>query len=82
MPKLSARTSQYRPSGEKRVFTDETGRLWSAAYAGEAIVFTCVSDGRQTGRAIAVAAGDVGGDVGDDTLRAWLGSAPHIGRLT
>jgi hypothetical protein len=82
VPKVSARTNQYRPTGGERVFADESGRLWTAGYTGEAIVFTCVSDGRQSGRAIAISAGDVAGDVGDDTLREWLGAAPRIGRLT
>ena len=83
MPRVSPRAvTQYRASGGERVFADESGRLWNAAYTGEAIVFTCVSDGRQSGRAIAVTDGDLAGDVGDDTLRAWLSSAPRIGRLT
>ena len=82
MPKVSARASDYGPSGGERVFTDETGQVWNASYTGEAMVFTCVSDGRQSGRAIAIPAGDLAGGVGDDKLRAWLGSAPRIGRLT
>lgn len=82
MPKVSARTIQYRPSGGERVFADDTGRLWNAAFTGEAMVFTCVSDGRQSGRAIAIPAGGLAGDVDDDTLRGWLDAAPRIGRLT
>ena len=82
MPKVSAGAVRFRPSGGERIFADETGRLWSAGFTGEAIVFTCVSDGRQSGRAIAVTAEDLSDDLGDDTLRAWLSSAPHIGRLT
>ena len=82
MPKVSAGTSRRRPSGGERIFADETGRLWSAAFTGEAMVFMCVSDGRQSGRAIAVTPDDVSDDLGDDRLRAWLSSAPHIGRLT
>jgi hypothetical protein len=82
VPRVSVGATPYRPSGEERVFADEAGRLWSAAFTGEAIVFSCVSDGRQSGRAIAVTANDLSDDLGDDTLRAWLGSAPHIGRLT
>jgi hypothetical protein len=83
VPKASrARTTEYRPSGGDRVFADERGRLWNAAYTGEAIVFTCVSDGRQSGRALAIPAGDLAGDVGDDKLREWLDHAPHIGTLT
>lgn len=82
MPKISAGAIPYQPSGGERTFADEAGRLWSAMFTGEAMVFTCVSDGRQSGRAIAVAADDLRDDLGDDTLRAWLSSAPHIGRLT
>ena len=82
MPKVSARPVDHGPSEGERVFADEMGRLWNAVCAGEAMVFTCVSDGRQSGRAIAITAGDVADDVGDDTLRDWLGSAPLIGRLT
>ena len=82
MPRISARQQTDGPPGEERVFADEIGRRWSAAFSGEAIVFTCVSDGREYGRAIAIAAGEVADDVGDDMLREWLGSAPRIGRLT
>ena len=82
MPRLSARPTRSGSSGTERVFTDETGRQWCAAYAGEAIVFTCVSDGRESGRAIASTDGDLSGRVGDEELRMWLGSAPKIGRLT
>ena len=82
MPKLTARPSGSGPSGRERVFADERGRLWNAAYAGEAIVFTCVSDGRESGRAIAITDGELTGDVANEELRIWLGSAPRIGRLT
>jgi hypothetical protein len=77
-----ARAVEHRPTGDERVFADESGRTWSATFTGEAIVFTCVSDGRQSGRAIAIPAGGLAGDVGDDKLREWLSAAPHIGRLT
>jgi hypothetical protein len=82
VPRVTPRAHQYRASGGERVFTDEAGRLWSAAYTGEALVFTCVSDGRQSGRALAVSVSELAGEVGDDLLRMWLGSAPSIGRLT
>jgi hypothetical protein len=64
------------------VFADELGRLWSAAHTGEAVVFTCISDGRQSGRALAVDLATLADEVGDETLRAWLAAAPRIGRLT
>jgi hypothetical protein len=82
VPRLSASENSYRPSGGERVFSDGEGRLWSAANTGEAIVFTCISDGRQSGRAIAVDLARLGTEVGDETLRAWLDAAPRIGRLT
>ena len=82
MPRVTADAGKYRPSGGERVFSDEMGRLWSAANTGEAIVFTCISDGRQSGRAIAVDLATLTADVGDETLRAWLQAAPRIGRLT
>jgi hypothetical protein len=71
----------YRPSGGERVFADDRGRLWSAAHLGDAIVFTCISDGRQSGRAIAVGLMGLDESVGDETLRAWLNAAPRIGTL-
>ena len=81
MPRLSARSTTYRPSGGERVFADDKGRLWSAAPTGEAIVFTCISDGRQSGRALAVELAGLDDSVGDETLRAWLNAAPRIGTL-
>ena len=81
MPRLSTRSNTYRPSGGERVFADDKGRLWSAAHTGEAVVFTCISDGRQSGRALAVELARLDDSVGDDTLRAWLKAAPRIGTL-
>jgi hypothetical protein len=81
MPRLSASSTTYRPSGGERVFADDKGRLWSAAPTGDAIVFSCISDGRQSGRAIAVDLAKLDDSVGDDTLRAWLTAAPRIGML-
>lgn len=97
MPRLSQRSSHTRPSGGDRVFTDASGRLWSAVAqmdgpGGVTVIFTCITDGRQSGRALVVelpdAAGGAGGgggevgDIGDELLRAWLEAAPRIGRLT
>lgn len=81
MPRISTRSTTYRPSGGERVFADDKGRLWSAAHTGEAVVFTCISDGRQSGRAIGVDLASLDDSVGDDTLRAWLNAAPRIGTL-
>lgn len=86
MPRLSNRQKDIRPSGGERVFTDASGRLWSALTTsddhGATIVFTCITDGRQAGRAIVIDLSQEVGDVGDETLRAWLEAAPRIGRLT
>jgi hypothetical protein len=86
MPRLSSKEPNLRPSGGERVFTDAFGRLWSAASIpndqGVAVVFTCINDGRQSGRAIVIELTQEVGDVGDETLRAWLEAAPRIGRLT
>ena len=86
MPKLSSKELNTRPSGGERVFTDANGRLWSAASInsdqGLTVVFTCINDGRQSGRAILIDLTQEVGDVGDEILRAWLEAAPRIGRLT
>lgn len=86
MPKSSTRHPPRRPSGGERVFADDAGRLWSAAQsAGSpdgAVVFTCISDSRQSVRAIATDGSVPMIDVADETLRAWLRQAPRIGRLT
>src|SRR3954462_15744965 len=86
-----------RSSGGERVFTDEAGRLWSAALhpaAGAAaaagarpglvLVFACISDARQPMRAVAAAdpALLLAGGADDDDLRRWLRQAPAMGRLT
>ena len=86
MPRLSTRSTVHRSSEDDRVFADDEGRLWSAAHLGDATVFTCISDGRQSGRALAVDVVDVApapldDSVGDETLRAWLNAAPRIGTL-
>ena len=86
MPRSSIREKPTRPSGGERVFTDGSGRLWSAASItdenGATVVFTCISDGRKSGRALVVQLTGEVGDVEEDTLRAWLEAAPRIGRLT
>jgi hypothetical protein len=82
MPRLSPRYTTRRPSDGQRVFADEKGRLWSAVKSGDAVVFACISDGRQSGRAIALDPHGLDDSVGDDTLRAWLKAAPRIGTLS
>jgi hypothetical protein len=86
MPRLSTKEKDLRPSGGERVFTDAFGRLWTAIATttddGVTVVFTCITEGRQSGRAIAIDLTQEVDDVGDETLRAWLEAAPRIGRLT
>ena len=81
MPRVSNSSTTFTPSGGERVFADDRGRLWSAAHAGEVIVFTCISDGRHSGRAIVVNLAKLDRTVNDDALRAWLEAAPRIGML-
>src|SRR5687767_15848419 len=80
MPRLSNKELNTRPSGGERVFTDDAGRLWSASshrddQGGVTVVFTCINDGRQSGRAILIDLPEEVGDVGDEVLRAWLEAA-------
>jgi len=82
MARLSTRSSTNRPSGDERVFADDAGRLWSATQTASAMVFTCISDARQSGRALAVEGMVRGEEIGDETLRAWLRVAPRIGTLS
>ena len=86
MPRNSQRITAARPSGGERVFTDDEGRLWSAAFeerhdADAALVFRCISDGRQSVRAMSVDP-DALADAVDEALRLWLHHAPRIGILS
>lgn len=82
MPTQFTRDTNPRPSGGARVIADDQGRLWTAMHDGEAIVFACISDRRQTGRALVVDFANLDDSIGDDTLRAWLNAAPRIGTLS
>jgi hypothetical protein len=82
MPTQSTRDTNLRPSGGARVIADDKGRLWTAVHIGDAIVFACISDRRQTGRALVVDFPSLDDQIGDDTLRAWLNAAPRIGTLS
>ncbi|MGE5731138.1 MAG: hypothetical protein ACM37U_04305 [Gemmatimonas sp.] len=64
------------------MIADDQGRLWTAVQIGDAIVFDCISDRRQTGRALVVDFASLDDTIGDDTLRAWLNEAPRIGTLS
>ena len=83
---VSSRNPPQRSSGGERVFTDDEGRLWSAALEerdepGGALVFRCISDGRQSIRALSVDPLTLP-DAADEVLRAWLHAAPRIGTLS
>jgi hypothetical protein len=87
VPESSTRDPSHRSSGGERVFTDALGRLWSASYVadeagGGAVMFTCVSEVRQSSRAIAARLPEGVEEVEEGTLRAWLEKAPRIGTLT
>lgn len=82
MTRMSTRRSTNRPSGDERVFADERGRLWSASRTAGALIFTCISDARQSGRALALESAMREDEIGDETLRAWLSAAPRIGTLS
>ena len=68
------------------MFADESGRLWSSAFArhaGEwAVVFACITDARQPIRALSLSGDERPSDVSEATLRAWLAEAPRLGPLT
>lgn len=74
-----------RPSGEERVFAGADGRLWGASHRSDAkqgaVVFTCITDSRQSVRAAAVEAAFRLADATDEQLRHWLVDAPVLGKL-
>ena len=86
MQRATSRHPPHRHSGGERVFTDDEGRLWCAALEQRddldgALVFRCISDGRQSVRALSVDPVALP-DAGDEILRAWLRAAPRIGLLS
>ena len=86
MPEPSTRKPPRRKSGGERVFADDAGLLWSASNApgsaAGAVVFSCISDSRQSVRAIQVESAVALAEADDELLRTWLREAPKIGRLT
>ena len=76
------RPNKQAPADEQHVFADDVGRLWSAVLTARAVVFTCISDARQSSRALAIEDTVREDDAGDEALRAWLGAAPKIGSLS
>ena len=86
MQRATSRHPPHRHSGGERVFTDDEGRLWSAALEQRddldgALVFRCISDGRQSIRALSVDPLALP-EAADEVLRAWLHAAPRIGTLS
>ena len=81
MSRESTRRRALQSSTDGHVFADESGRLWTAVHTAHALVFTCISDARQSSRAIALDDTMREDEAGDETLRAWLGAAPKIGSL-
>ena len=85
MPHPTPRHPPRAQAEGQRVFTDESGLLWSASFTrsgGGAVEFSCVGDARRPVRAIAVDGAVALAEISDETLRAWLRDAPRIGRLT
>lgn len=82
MSRQFTRRPAKQPPIDGRVFNDDAGRLWSAVYTASAVVFTCISDARQSRRALAIEDVQREDETGDQTLRAWLGAAPKIGSLS
>jgi hypothetical protein len=82
MSRQSTRQSTKQPPANCRVFSDDDGRLWTVVRTPSAVVFTCISDARQSGRALAIEDALREEQTGDETLRAWLGAAPKIGSLS
>ena len=82
MSRLSTPRKIEQSSSDEHVFADEAGRLWTAVETRDAMVFTCISDARQSRRALAIDDTMREDEAGDETLRAWLGAAPKIGSLS
>jgi hypothetical protein len=83
--RVGSRTNRH--SAGARVFSDDAGRLWSAAFArlesGWAVVFACITEARQPVRALALSDDDGRpAELSEPVLRVWLTHAPRIGPLT
>jgi hypothetical protein len=75
-----------RSSGVERLFADEAGRLWSAGrtftpQGGEAVLFSCIGDARESPRAIAAPSEFRLVEATIAELRTLLDRAPRIGVL-
>lgn len=86
MTSSSGRRPARRSSGVERLFEDDEGRLWSAGrtftrQGGEAMLFTCIGNSRESPRAIACPGEFRLVDATVEELRALLGRAPRIGVL-
>jgi hypothetical protein len=69
-----------------RVFVDSGGLSWRAtlsASAGERVLeFTCLGESREHPRVVAIDGPLSIENVSDDSLRAWLASAPRLERFS
>jgi hypothetical protein len=86
MTSSSGRRAARRSSGVERLFEDDGGRLWSAGrtftpQAGEAVLFTCIGNSRESPRALACPAEFRLVDATVEELRELLARAPRIGVL-
>lgn len=70
------------PAPGVRLFADDAGRRWSAAWTGRdgIVTFTCRSDPRER-RAVAVDPPDALAAASEATLRARLAAAPRVAYL-
>lgn len=70
------------------MFSAPDGQLWGALVRhgpnesdAVVLVFTCMTEARLSVRAVTLDAGVLLRDVTDDVLRAWLATAPTVGKL-
>ena len=82
MPNSSGGSATPGSQSTVREFTDGSGKLWSAALQGDALIFTAIDVIRGGTRAITVDLTTLHDSVSDETLRAWLDEAPRIGTLS
>ncbi|HEU4643375.1 MAG TPA: hypothetical protein VFS44_13045 [Gemmatimonadaceae bacterium] len=86
MTSPAGRRRPRRSSGVERIFEDDAARLWSAGrtitpQGADALLFSCISDSRESTRAIAIPPDFRLPDVRVEELRTLLRSAPRVGTL-
>ncbi len=80
-PNLSRGSATPSSQSTVREFTDESGKVWSAVFLGDALIFTASDVTRGGTRANKVDLTTLDDSVSDDALRAWVNDAPRIGTL-